>query len=186
MEKYRFQLAINADIALVTPSPELATEIFNVISANREHIGAFLPWVQDMVNVAVEENFIRKMMLASAQGTAQLFFIAYQGKLIGSVDLHNVVLGTRKGEIGYWLSQAYTKKGIMTTVVNFLINYAFEVLNFNKVTLQADTRNIASNNVAQRCGFQLVGTAHKDYLLYGELRDMNLYEKLRSDKSGIK
>lgn len=181
MGKYRFQTAINSELALVSPRPELAPEIFNVVVNNREHIGKFLPWVSEMINVGIEENFIRKMMLASAQGTAQLFFIAYQGELIGSVDLHNVVLTPRKGEIGYWLSKEYTKKGIMTTVVDFLVEYAFDVLNFNKVTLKVDTQNVGSNNVAKRCGFELVGTAHKDYLLYGELRDMNLYEKLRDD-----
>lgn len=179
MTQYRFSLAIDQHLSLVTPTPNMALELYELVARNREHIAKFLPWAKSMLNAQMEEGFNRKMMLESAQGTGQFFLIAYDNQIIGTIDFHNVQRETHQGEIGYWLDEAFNGQDIMTKTVNFLIQYAFEVLNFNKVTLQAVVENIASNKVALKCGFELVGVKHQDFLLYDKLCDMNLYEKLR-------
>lgn len=154
----------------------MAEELYHLVDTNRDHIGAFLPWVDVMLNSQMEIAFIKRMQLEKAQGIGELYFISYQGKLVGAADFHAINFAAKKGEIGYWLIKECANQGIMTQVVNFLITYGFETLGFNKITLQADTENIASNRIAQKCGFTLIGTAHQEFVLRGELRDMNMYE----------
>ena len=115
----------------------------------------------------------------SANGTDKLFFIAYKDKLIGTIDLHFIHPKVKKAEIGYWVHADYTQKGVASKAVRALCQYAFEVLELNKLTIMADVRNIGSNKVAQNCGFTFLGTRPQDALIYGEYQDMNEYYLLK-------
>ncbi|MCM0599310.1 GNAT family N-acetyltransferase [Periweissella fabalis] len=178
MTRAWFSIPITDDLKLVQPEIYMGQEVFNLVTENREHLNQFLPWVEQMIAKELEENFIRSMQMAHIQGTSQLFFIASGDDIIGAIDLHNINQSVRKADIGYWLSNKISGQGIMTTVVKFFCNYAFTVLTFNKLTLQIDVANTASNRVAEKCHFQFIGMHPADFNLHGELRDMNYYALL--------
>lgn len=178
---YNFTLAVDEKICLVQPTFQMAAEIFTLIDEDRDHLREYLDFVDLTKEVKDEENYLKMKFQGYAQGTDRLFFIAYEGKLVGTIDLHFIDSVHHKAEVGYWLSSRYTRKGIMTKVVNKLSEIAFFEMGLNKLTIVADVENYGSNRIAQGCNYTLVGTKREDILMYERYRDMNHYSLLKSE-----
>lgn len=176
-----FHLPIGDSYSLVSAELSMAKELFELVDSNREHLRTFLDFVDSSVDETLQENYIKMKLQGTANGTDKLFFIAYGDKLIGTIDLHAIHPTVKKAEIGYWVDANYARKGVTSKAVRVLCQYAFEVLELNKLTIMADVRNIGSNKVAQKCGFTFLGTRPQDSFIYGEYQDMNEYYLLKND-----
>lgn len=179
MTKY-FGLSIDEQLNLVTPELSMADEVFRLVDSDRDHIRTFLSFVDDTVDVTSEINYFKIKMTGAANGTDKLFLIAVDSKIIGCIDLHKIDLNNGKAEIGYWIHSNYSGKNIMSKAVKKLCSYSFEVLKLNKLIIFADVKNIASNKVALKSGFKLVGVKPQDVFMYDKYRDMNEYYLLKS------
>lgn len=58
-------------------------------------------------------------------------------------------------EIAYFMSEEYQRKGYTVEAVNGLVNWCFSVSNIKYLILTIDCANLASCNLAQKCGFEL-------------------------------
>jgi len=85
------------------------------------------------------------------------------------VGLKDTDLINNKTEIGYWLSESFQHKGIITRSCKGLMDYAFKILGMNRVQLKAATENFKSQRVAERLGLSLEGIERD-----GELHDRDL------------
>lgn len=65
-------------------------------------------------------------------------------------------------EIVYAISNRHTNKGYTTQAVKGMINYLFENTDVEVLNATALVRNIPSNSVIQKCGFEFVGTVEID------------------------
>jgi RimJ/RimL family protein N-acetyltransferase len=77
------------------------------------------------------------------------------GALIGACGLE-----LRDGpvpSIGYWLGQAFWRKGFATEAVRALIDHAFGDLDHEELHASARVTNPASRHVLEKCGFQWTG-----------------------------
>ncbi|HGF8047170.1 TPA: GNAT family N-acetyltransferase [Enterococcus faecium] len=166
---------VTDDITLVYPELIMATEIFQLIDSDREHLDQFLGFNDFVKSVSDEVDYIK--MKRSNHDRA--FFIVKDEKIIGTVDLHNMDEETGKAEIGYWLHSSYTGQHIMTKSVATLIDYSFNIIGLNKLTIRADVNNLASNKVAQNLNFTFLGTKPQERKLHGTLHDMNEYYLLK-------
>lgn len=176
-----FTLNMTDDLALLYPELSMAQELFDILDSDRDHIGKFLSFVDSTKSVEDETNYLKMKLHAVANGTDFLCFITKFNKIIGTIDLHMIDQVNKKAEIGYWLHSSYARQGITKLAVQTLCNYAFQNLGLNKLVIEADTENIASNRVAQSCGFRLIGVKKQDMLMRGEFRDMTVYEVLKSE-----
>lgn len=176
-----FHLPIGDGYSLVAAEISMAKELFELVDSNREHLRTFLDFVDSSVDETLQENYIKMKLQGSANGTDKLFFIAFDDKLIGTIDLHFIHPTVKKAEIGYWVHADFTRKGVTSKAVRALCQYAFDVLELNKLTIMADVRNIGSNKVAQNCGFTFLGTRPQDSFIYGEYQDMNEYYLMKND-----
>lgn len=80
--------------------------------------------------------------------------------LIGSIDVVDYVDGCP--EIGYCLSRKYWNNGYMTEAVKAFIDYLFNV-GFEKLVIEANVNNIASNKVILKCGFKFTHQEAKEH-----------------------
>ncbi len=176
-----FGLNINKDFKLIIPEMSMVQEVYNLVDSDRQHLRTFLDFVDTSVDVNSQIGYFKMKMNGAANGTDKLFFIATKNKIIGCIDLHNIDLNSKKAEIGYWIHSNYAGKNIVTQSVNKLCDYSFNILELNKLSIFADVENIASNRVALKSGFKLVGTKIQDVIRYDTYRDMNEYYLLKSD-----
>ncbi|MGO2084091.1 GNAT family N-acetyltransferase [Vagococcus sp.] len=180
---FRFKLKVDDKISLVYPTLELAPLFFEVIDSDRMHLERFLPFVEATKTVEDERKYLEAKLNGVAKGTDAIFFIEKEEQLVGCIDLHFIDRANARADVGYWLHSGSIGQGVMTKCVLKLIAFAFDELKLNKLNLVADTQNLASNQVAKKTGFRLVGVDLEDQWVRGEFRDMNRYERLRSSQN---
>ena len=85
------------------------------------------------------------------------------GKVIGSLGLHPSWLnddprysGLKVKEVGYVLSKDYWGRGLMPEAVAAVINFCFEQLGLDALTVGHFTENPQSKRVIEKCGFTFV------------------------------
>jgi ribosomal-protein-serine acetyltransferase len=110
-----------------------------------------------------------------------IFTIQYKDQFAGIVGFKNTDKVNRKTEIGYWLSEVFQKKGIITKSVAMLCDFAFKALGINRLQIKSTVGN-RSSNIPNSLGFRLEGIERNGELLNdGLYADLEVYSKLKSD-----
>ena len=94
---------------------------------------------------------------------------------IGAIDVVDYVEGAP--EIGYCLSRRYWGKGYMTEACKAFVRYLMDI-EFNKIVIEANVENFASNRVIEKCGFVFTHQENKEHCspLKPEPITVNWYE----------
>jgi len=101
----------------------------------------------------------------------------------GHIDWHNKVL-----HIGWtWIGREFQGTGLNMNMKFLMLQYAFEVLKFDKVEFRADERNIASRKAIEKIGGTLEGVLRKNMLMLdGFKRNSCCYGILNEEWPSIK
>lgn len=102
-------------------------------------------------------------------------------EIIGFGGITQIDWRLRRGETYTFISPDRHHQGIGTHVNQLLIDYAFNVLQLNKISSHVDKPNIASRRVREKLGFKLEGIIRDEKLLNGELIDRYYYGLLRRE-----
>lgn len=97
------------------------------------------------------------------------------GKLIGSCNYLNCDSHTMKVEIGYVLSNDYWNKGIMTEVVNRIIQFGFTEVGLVRIQAMCMVNNTGSAKVMEKTGMKFEGVLRNYAKVKQELHDLNMY-----------
>jgi RimJ/RimL family protein N-acetyltransferase len=98
--------------------------------------------------------------------------------VLGGVGLSEVRAELGCAAIGYWLTPAARGRGAATQAVTLLARWAFAELGLARLELTCGPDNLASQRVAERCGFTREGLlrshvpfkdARRDSVIYGLL-----------------
>ena len=127
------------------------------------------------------KEFISAMLAANESDTFA-FAITVNGKVIGSIgafrqtNIHN-----KTAELGYYIAEEYWGKGIMTEAVKQLCDYVFSNTDIIRIYAEPFAYNIGSCRVLEKAGFQYEGTLRSNALKNGNVLDMKMYSKLKTD-----
>lgn len=139
-----------------TTLPE-ARELVRVELKNKEHLS---PWVSQPNDLGP---------------TAYVFTVRYQEEIVGQVILYNFDRETSKCTISYWIDQSHCNKGIGTTAVKLVTDYAREQLEILTVEAAIRENNLASIRLVEKLGFIKVGRKPKYLFVDGQMRDHLIY-----------
>src|SRR5690606_732125 len=155
---------------------------FMTIDTQREYLGKWLPFVEFTQTVADSEKFVESVVNAPEDRFEYVFAIRKSNHFVGLIGFKDTDKVNRKTEIGYWLSEEYQKKGIMTKSVDILCNFAFKALNINKIQIKCAVGNIPSSNIPKRLNYILERIERDSELLSGShFVDLEIYSRLKSD-----
>ena len=121
-------------------------------------------------------------MLAANENDTFAFAITVNGKVIGSIgafrqtNIHN-----KTAELGYYIAEEYWGKGIMTEAVKQLCDYVFSHTDIIRIYAEPFSYNIGSCRVLEKAGFQYEGTLRSNALKNGNVLDMKMYSKLKTE-----
>lgn len=127
------------------------------------------------------KEFISTMLAANENDTFA-FAITVNGKVIGSIgafrqtNIHN-----KTAELGYYIAEEYWGKGIMTEAVKQLCDYVFSHTDIIRIYAEPFSYNIGSCRVLEKAGFQYEGTLRSNALKNGDVLDMKMYSKLKTE-----
>ena len=159
-----------------------AFDIFNTIDTQREFLGKWLPFVAFTRKVEDTVQFISSVLNVAHENRDDTFVIHYQGQFAGLIGFKSTDKQNKRTEIGYWLSEPYQKKGIMTLSVQSLIQLAFAEMNIHRIQIKCAVGNIPSRSIPLRLGFKYEGTERDGELLSENLfTDIEVYSKLKTD-----
>ncbi|WP_445731068.1 GNAT family N-acetyltransferase [Mariniflexile sp.] len=106
----------------------------------------------------------------------------------GSTRFMNINWNYKVLEIGStWIGREFQGTGLNANMKYLMLQYAFEVLNFEKVEFRIDERNIRSRKAVEKLGCKLEGILRKNvYLMDGFKRNTCCYGILKEEWDGIK
>ena len=100
------------------------------------------------------------------------FAIVVDGEAVGGVGLYlGKDIQHRSAEVGYWLSESYWGRGIVTEVVKAITTYGFETFDLMHIFAGLFERNIGSRRVLEKAGFELEGRLRMHVTKDGETMD---------------
>lgn len=134
--------------------------LYSIIDRNREHLSRFGD--ETATNYPSLESY--QLRLAVPSPDEYRFGIWDQDEAVGFIKLTKQAQGT--AEIGYWLGEEFTGKGLMRKSADSLTKYAINSLGFNEVTARVVKENAASLKVLQSIGYEIIGDDPKDATQY--------------------
>jgi ribosomal-protein-serine acetyltransferase len=175
-------IKVDAEIELRQLEQSDSIDIFKTIDSQREYLGKWLPFVEHTKELSDTEKFLESTLNLPEENLEYVFTIRYCGKFVGLIGFKATDKQNKKTEIGYWLSENYQKKGIVTKSVEKLCEFAFKENNINRIQIKCATENKPSIKIPQRLGFKFEGVERQGELHSGnKFLDLDIYSKMKSD-----
>jgi len=164
-----------------------AEEFYQLIMSSKKCLREWLGWLDDINGVLDTVKFIKNSLkeLEKHGGTPTVFAIIYQGKIAGIIGFNTIDKLNRNGTIGYWLGEAFQRRGIMTKSLKAVITYGFKELELNKITIAAAVENEKSRALPERFKFVEEGRLRQAEWLYDHFVDHVVYGLLAEEWSLI-
>ncbi|KRM92474.1 GNAT family N-acetyltransferase [Fructilactobacillus florum] len=165
---------IKIDHELSLRLPDVASDapaLFAQLAASRTTIAKWLPWADQITSPEQEATFLRR----SKQDRGLLLVITADQRPVGMVSFNRFMNEQREAEVGYWLGNQVTGRGIMHRSLQALCEYGFANYPLEKIWVKVAVDNVASNAVARGAGFQLKTVKPQALELHGRFHDENCW-----------
>jgi ribosomal-protein-serine acetyltransferase len=161
--------------------PEHAEELFALSDSNRAFLRRWLPWLDNSKSADDTREFIAAALTQFVEGKGFSAGIWVNRHLVGVIGHHSIDWINRIATLGYWLTEQYQGRGIMTSACRTVIDHAFDALELNKVVINCAPDNIRSRAVPRRLGFVHEGTLRDAAWLYDRYIDLEVYGCLKRE-----
>ena len=158
-----------------------APELFALIDTNRDYLREWLSWLHTTQTVDDTKHFIRQTRRRARNSEGFAAAICYDNAIAGIIDIHDVTPCDKKASIGYWLAQSKQSKGLMSNACKAVVNYSFQHLNLNRISILCATGNSRSQAIPKRLGFNHEGTLRDAQWLDTHFVDHEVYSLLRRE-----
>jgi RimJ/RimL family protein N-acetyltransferase len=120
---------------------------------------------------------------AGARNGTQVGFAAVDeaDTFLGLALAPEIDVAGRELELGYIVAPAARGRGVGAAILRELTRWAFEEARALRAYLLIDTGNLASQRVAERCGYVLEGVLRSVHLKQDRRIDMMIWSRLPSD-----
>jgi RimJ/RimL family protein N-acetyltransferase len=162
--------------------PSDAQLLADSVRESIEHLKPWMPWAHDEPR-PIEEIFkgVRRFRGRFDLNEDYVYgiFNPEETKLLGGTGFHTRI-GEKELEIGYWIHQDYTNRGLVTESTAALIRVAFEIIHVHRLEIHCDPTNLASASIPRKLGFTHEGTLRaktpfrdrwSDSMIWGLLED---------------
>ena len=106
------------------------------------------------------------------KGTMLPFMIVYGGRLVGQINVSNVVHGVlRSCTVGYWVDGAVAGRNITPTALALVIDHCFGPVGLHRVEVDIRPENRASLRVVEKLGLRQEGFYERFLDIDGAWRD---------------
>ncbi|RPI42891.1 MAG: N-acetyltransferase [Bacteroidetes bacterium] len=108
--------------------------------------------------------------------------IEADGEAVGGIGLHSLQDVYRfNAELGYWLSEKYWGRGIISDAVGLIVDHAFTRTRWLRVFATIFEHNLASMRVLEKNGFVREAIHRRAVVKQGKMMDEHLYSILKED-----
>lgn len=181
------EIPVSNQILLREICAEDADAIFQTIHTQRDYLGEWLPFVSMTQTVDFTRSFIQSILEVPSEVREHTFVVLYEGSFAGLTGFRDTDRSNRKTEIGYWLSEPFQHKGIITQAVKALIAFAFDELAMNRIQIRCAVGNEPSRRIPLRLGFRREGVERAGELFPdGQFRDLEVFSLLKNEHNATR
>jgi len=125
--------------------------------------------------------FLKKIddSLETSDGISWAIALEGDPQMIGTMGLWRFEKENHRAEIGYMLSPAYHRKGIMQEAFYLVIDYGFNVLGLHTIEAKINPGNQASKSLLEKNGFIREGYFKENFFFNGNFLDTAVYTLFR-------
>jgi ribosomal-protein-serine acetyltransferase len=161
--------------------PAFDERLFVLTNKNRAHLKKWLAWLDLVKTFDDTKTFIDTAIYQHNHGLGTTFAIMYRGELVGVAGFNHFDYQHKWGAIGYWLCDSCTGKGVITKVVQKLLEYGFVENKLNKIEIRCAEGNHKSRAIPERLGFTYEATLRQCEWLYDRYVDHAVYSMLADE-----
>lgn len=135
-----------------------------------------------------QQEKIDQYRLAHRRGSEYRFVIVPaldEETIVGSINLVSIERGVYlNGRLGYSIDDEWGGRGVMTSALGLVVDFAFDDLDLHRLEANVMPRNFRSRRVLEKCGFHRVGFSPKMLCINGVWEDHEMYALLVDDRPG--
>lgn len=111
------------------------------------------------------------------------FAIDVGGEAVGGISLRpGTDIERISAELGYWLGEALWNRGVTTSAIRLVTDYAFNKKRLERVFAVPFTTNVASCRVLEKAGYEREGIMRRSAIKDGRIMDQYLYARVRTGR----
>ena len=153
---------VDHDLTIQRWTPADIDPMEALISANLEHLRSWMAWAaHEPIGPAKRRMLFDQWDRYWASSRGAVYSIRIGDELVGGCAIHRQNESDAV-EIGYWLGQNATGRGIATRTARALTNAALGVADINVVGISHERSNVRSGAVAERLGYTQAFTSSAD------------------------
>ncbi|MBS4174709.1 GNAT family N-acetyltransferase [Bacillus sp. FJAT-49736] len=167
-------------LKLIEITEEYAGAVYDVFS--REDVTRFYgmqPFQEKEQALRMVQSFSRNF--EEKRGIRWGMLLKETGEYIGSVGLNNLVLSSKRAEVGYELHPNFWRKGFVSEAVKAVLKHSFEELDLYRIGAVTFPENEPSSNLLLKIGFQKEGLLRGYIHLGGVSYDTFVFSILKTD-----
>lgn len=146
-------------------------EFFDFIERGRRNFENWIPFVSTTTSKELAGKKVETYLDMVKDGQGYFWCIWGGNEIIGLVLIKNIDERSRTAEIGYMIDKHYEGKGIIRESCRLMIEFIFNELKMNKITICCDENNERSIGIAKRFGFELEGILKQSIRINGVMRN---------------
>jgi RimJ/RimL family protein N-acetyltransferase len=144
---------------VVTLRPWAEKDVRAIVTACRDED---IAWWLDQIPQPYGESDARAYLAMTRRGwkegsLSSFAVVEATGEPVASISAHWLDLDQSVTEIGYWVRAEARGRGVATRATTLVARWAIDVCGMQRVQLRADAKNLASQRVAERAGFEREG-----------------------------
>jgi len=130
--------------------------VYTAVIESQHHLRPWMPWAAGYSRETAA-GFLAACDRDWESGDAYNYAMTVDGQVAGSCGLM-ARIGPGGLEIGYWVHQAYVRRGLATAAAAALADAAFALSGINHVEIVHDELNDASGAIPRKLGFTEIGS----------------------------
>lgn len=166
---------------LLRPELPHSGALYQLIDRNRAELEPWMAWVKQIHTEKDVHRFLFDAIRFNEGQQRCTFLVRAEGQIAGLVSLVRIEWEHHRAELGYWLGSSFQGRGLATKSCHCLLNYAFEELCLNRISLRSTQDNQRSIALANRLGFTAEGRLREALLKEEAYQHLQLFSILRRE-----
>lgn len=174
----KLHLKVDNEIELKIPKKEDAIPVFLLVIKNRDWLGKYMDWVTSTKTPYDILDFFNRNKHTSYYDPGFPLIIWYKNEIVGIVSFNRGNSIKKEVEIGYWIAEDFSGKGIVTRAVKSMINFAFNMTDIKTIFISCEISNIKSYKIPQNLNFEFIKEEENTDIFYRDGKGIKLTYRL--------
>jgi ribosomal-protein-serine acetyltransferase len=176
-------MALETGISIRPYRVDDAAALYEAAMESVLEIRPFMPWCRPDLTVEEARGWIEAQESAfEARKAFEFIILSAECPFLGGCGLNQIDDVNHRANLGYWVRSSATRRGIATTAIKQLVQWAFRNTDLVRLEVVVSTQNAASLRAAEKSGAVREVVLKKRLLLHGTPHDAVILSFVRTDR----